>query len=326
MIIESSFKPLWWMANPHAQTIYASLRHPIKAPVSKTERIDLPDGDFINLAWATADLGPETPLIIILHGLAGCVNSSYVARFMKAFNNRGWRAVLMHFRGAGEEPNRLARSYHSGDTNDVDYLVSLLHKREPNTKKAIVGVSMGGNILLKWLGEQGQQSRVQTAVAVSVPYILKNAANRINVGFSRLYQARLLNQLKPNFMRKLHMVPNPPEALKEVKNCTCFWTFDHKVTAPLNGFTSVHAYYRESSSRQYLPKIKTPTLLIHAKDDPFMTPDVLPSENELSDYLVLEVSEKGGHVGFITSGNLGTPEFWLDQRIPEYFESQFKLV
>jgi len=325
MIIESSFKPAWWMTNPHIQTIYSSLRHPIEPSVNKIERIDLPDGDFIDLSWSTADLAHDTPLIIILHGLCGCIDSSYVARFMQAFNVKGWRAVLMEFRGAGKEPNRLPRAYHSGETGDLDYVVRTIDQREPNTKKGIVGVSLGGNILLKWLGELGAQNHIEAAVAVSVPYVLNKVASKMNLGFTRLYQNHLLSQFKVAFAKKLDNIANPPEALKRAAECSCFWTFDAQVTAPLNGFDSVHTYYRECSSRKYLLNVQIPTLLIHAEDDPFMTLDVLPTEQELPDNVVLELSKKGGHVGFIAGTTLGVPVYWLDQRIPEYFSEQFKL-
>ncbi|WP_298625496.1 hydrolase [uncultured Legionella sp.] len=323
MIIESLFKPAWWLSNAHAQTVYASMRHPIQAPVDKVERIDLPDGDFLDLAWSTANLPDNAPLIIILHGLGGCVNSSYVARFMNAFNQRGWRAVLMHFRGAGKEINRLPRAYHSGDTGDLDYLIETLNIREPGTKKAIVGVSLGGNVLLKWLGEQKVHSKVQTAVAVSVPFLLNKVANRMNVGLSRFYQTHLLKQFKSVFAQKVIHLKNPPDVLKKAANCNCFWTFDNQVTAPLYGFSNAHSYYRESSSRQYLRHIMTPSLIIHAQDDPFMTADVLPEEHELSECVTLEVSKKGGHVGFISGSKIWAPVYWLDQRIPEYIAQQF---
>ncbi|KTD43737.1 hydrolase [Legionella quateirensis] len=325
MIIESQFKPAWWLSNAHAQTIYASMRHPVQAPVDKVEKIDLPDGDFLDLAWSTANLPDDSPLIVILHGLGGCVNSSYVARFMNAFNQQGWRAVLMHFRGAGKEINRLPRAYHSGDTGDLDFLMKTLTIREPHTKKAVVGVSLGGNVLLKWLGEQRIQSKIQTAVAVSVPFQLNKVADKMNIGFSRLYQTHLLNQFKSVFARKVNHLKNPPEVLKRAADCTCFWTFDDKVTAPLYGFNNAHAYYRQSSSRQYLRHISTPTLVIHAEDDPFMTVDVLPTEDELSEVVTLEVSKKGGHVGFISGMKIWEPVYWLDQRIPEYIAKQFNV-
>ncbi len=325
MIIESQFKPAWWLTNPHAQTIYSSMKHPIKPHIDKMEKLDLPDGDFVNLAWSTANLSEDSPLIIILHGLGGCVNSSYVARFMHAFNQQGWRAVLMHFRGAGQEPNKLPRAYHSGETSDLDYLVHVLQQREPNTKKVIVGVSLGGNVLLKWLGEKGSQSSITAGVAVSVPFVLNIIADRMNIGFSRFYQTHLLNSLKEVFARKANYLQDPPEAIKKATECNCFWTFDDQVTAPLHGFSGAHAYYRESSSRQYLKNIATPTLIIHSIDDPFMTKDVIPKEEELSESVILELSKKGGHVGFISGNTPGVPAYWLDQRIPEYIREQLDI-
>ena len=323
MIIDSTFKAAWWLSNPHAQTIYASLTHPFKASVDKMEKIELPDGDFINLAWSNAHLADDSPLVVILHGLGGCINSSYVARFMHAFNQRGWRVVLMHFRGAGKEINRLPRAYHSGDTADLDLVIQNLAQREPGTKKAVVGVSLGGNVLLKWMGERPQQSKIHAAVAISVPFVLKSVANRMNVGLSRFYQTHLLNNLKETFARKANQLENPPEALKRAADCHCFWTFDNQVTAPLHGFSNVHSYYRESSSRQYLRHIEVPTLIIHAKDDPFMTVDVLPTETELSEKITLELSKKGGHMGFIAGTKIGKPVYWLDRRIPEFIAKEF---
>jgi uncharacterized protein len=321
MIIKSQFKPAWWLSNAHVQTIYSSVHHPFLPTIDKTEKIDLPDGDFIDLAWSTKQLAEDTPLVVILHGLGGGLQSSYVSRFMNAFNKKGWRAVLMHFRGAGTEQNRLPRAYHSGDTADLDFLINLLNQREPNTKKAIVGVSLGGNVLLKWLGET-QISSIDAAVAVSVPFVLKQVANRVNEGFSRFYQKHLLGELKTFFAKKNTHYKNPPEAFKKAADCTCFWTFDHEVTAPLYGFNSVHSYYRECSSRQFLRHIKIPTLIIHAEDDPFMTKDVVPTEEELAKSITLEISKKGGHVGFVSGSRFGTPVYWLDQRIPEYIAEQ----
>ena len=323
MIIESQFKPAWWLTNPHAQTIYSSIHHPITPSIDKMEKLDLPDGDFIDLAWSSANLPKNAPLIVILHGLGGGLHSSYVSRFMNTFNQQGWRAVLMHFRGASKEQNRLPRAYHSGDTADLDYFINHLENTEPNTKKALVGVSLGGNVLLKWLGEQNSSSKIDTAVAVSVPFVLKYVADRVNQGFSKVYQKRLIGELKAFFARKAACFENPPEAFKNAPDCNCFWTFDHNVTAPLYGFSSVHSYYRESSSRQFLCTIRVPTLIIHAEDDPFMTKDVLPTPGELSESVLLELSKKGGHVGFISGNRVGKPVYWLEQRIAEYINQQF---
>ncbi len=325
MIAESSFKPAWWLGNAHAQTIFPVLMRSLKAPIDRTERFELPDGDFIDLSWAVNGLSKDAPLVIFLHGLGGDVNSKYVSGLLHAVNQCGWRGLLMHFRGASAEINRLPRAYHSGDTADIDCLLRALEKREPRTKKAIVGISLGGNVLLKWLGEQGSQSMVHAAVAVSVPFKLGLVADRINQGFSRLYQKHLLERMRSVFKRKLegHAHDFPPSCSK-LDSIQCFWTFDENITAPLNGFPHVHAYYREASSSQYLVNIATPTLIIHALDDPFMTPAIVPKEAELSKDITLELSHKGGHVGFITGNVPGMPVYWLDQRIPQFLYNYFE--
>lgn len=319
MIEKSTFKPAWWLANSHAQTLYSTLTRRVKSSIDSQERFELPDGDFVDLAWAVNGLPKDAPLVILLHGLGGDADSTYVAGLLRTFNQCGWRGVLMHFRGASHEPNRLPRAYHSGDTGDVHCLLQALAEREPHTKKAIVGVSLGGNVLLKWLGEQGSQSLVHAAVAISVPFQLASVADRINQGFSRFYQAYLLRRLRRVFARKLEKHGDTlPAAIHDLDALKCFWTFDEHVTAPLHSYPHVHAYYREASSRQYLIHIKTPTLIIHALDDPFMTPDVLPREEELSKDIRFELSKKGGHVGFISGCIPGRPIYWLDQRIPRF--------
>jgi uncharacterized protein len=324
MIIDSAFKPAWWLASSHGQTIYPTLTRHVQAPIDSEERLELPDGDFIDLSWGVNGLADSTPLVVLLHGLGGSVRSTYVGGLMNAFNRCGWRAVLMHFRGASKEPNRFLRAYHSGDTADLNYLLTCLAQREPQTKKAVVGVSMGGNILLKWLGEQGPQSLINAAVAVCVPFQIGLVADRINRGFSRIYQGYLLRRLKQIFAQKKNNYKGEiPKPLQDINKWHCFWTFDEYVTAPLNGFAHVHDYYRKSSSRPYLAKIATQTLIIHALDDPFMTPNIIPLPEELAKDITFELSPKGGHVGFITGNLPGKPVYWLEQRIPEYLRTFF---
>ena len=319
MIEKSAFKAAWWLSSAHAQTLYSTLTRRLRSPVDHEERFELPDGDFVDLSWAVNGLREESPLVVLLHGLGGDARSKYILGLMHALNRSGWRVVLMHFRGASKEPNRLARAYHSGDTADLDCLIHDLHQREPHTKKAVVGVSLGGNVLLKWLGEKGAQTLVDAAVAISVPFQLSVVADRINQGFSRVYQAYLLRRLRNVFARKLSYQTDPSAiTLRQMEAWRCFWTFDEHVTAPLHGFSHVHAYYREASSRPYLSKIQIPTLIIHALDDPFMTPDAIPTADELSEHVRLELSQKGGHVGFIGGRIPGQPIYWLDQRVPAF--------
>ena len=321
MIVNSPFKPAWWLGNAHAQTMYPTLTRRLQAPVDHNERFELPDGDFVDLAWAVNGVANDAPLVILLHGLGGNVHSTYVAGLLQAFNHSGWRAVLMHFRGASDEPNRLPRAYHSGDTGDLDCLLHALAEREPDTKKAAVGVSLGGNVLLKWLGENESQTLIHAATAVSVPFQLRQVADRVNFGMSRVYRSYLLRRLRKVFERKLeHQSDLLPPAAKNMGSLRCFWTFDEHITAPLYGYPHVHAYYREASSRQYLVHIKTPTLIIHALDDPFMTPEAVPQANELSKNITFELSRRGGHVGFISGHLPGKPIYWLDQRIPQFLQ------
>lgn len=324
MIIESSFKPAWWLRNTHIQTIYSSISRRQKAPIDFNERLELPDGDFLDLAWAINGLSSDVPLVVFLHGLGGSVDSSYVAGQMNAYNKNGWRAVLMHFRGSSHEPNRLPRAYHSGDTADLDYVLEMLFAREPDTKKAVVGISIGGNVLLKWLGERGEQKLISGAVAVSVPFVLNSVADKINKGFSKIYQSYLLKRMRAIFIRKSEKYPKMlDEYMEALHSADNLWIFDDKVTAPLYGFSGVHEYYHHSSSRQYLKHIATPTLIIHALDDPFMYRDVVPKEEELSKDVTLELSKKGGHVGFISGQIFSKVTYWLDERIPNYLNSIF---
>lgn len=323
MIIHSEFKPAWWLTNKHGQTLYRTLTNRLQAPIDVQERLELPDGDFIDLAWAINGLNNKTPLVILLYGLGGSIHSPYVPGLLRAFNKTGYRAVLMHYRGASGEPNRLPRAYHAGETGDLAYFLHLLKTREPTTKKAAVGISLGGNILLKWLGETGRQSLIDTAIAVSVPFKLQDAAQQINKGFARIYQANILQSLYRVFSQKLEVInaqlSMSPQKLRAIKT---LYDFDQHITAPLHGFASAAEYYRTASCRQYLHGINTPTLIIHAIDDPFMTPTTIPASNELSTDICLELSQHGGHVGFIMAKSANRSQCWLEQRITAFLASQ----
>lgn len=323
MIIHSEFKPAWWLTNKHGQTLYRTLTNRLQAPIDAQERLELPDGDFIDLAWAINGLSSETPLVVLLYGLGGSINSPYVPGLLHTFNKAGYRAVLMHYRGASGEPNRLPRAYHAGETNDLAYFLQLLKTREPTTKKAAVGISLGGNILLKWLGETGRQSLIEVAVAVSVPFKLQDAAQQINKGFARIYQANILQSLYRVCSQKLELI-NSQLSMSQQKlfSIKTLYDFDQHITAPLHGFSSAAAYYHSASCRQYLHGINTPTLIIHALDDPFMTPTAIPVNNELSADVCLELSQHGGHVGFIMAKSANRSQCWLEQRITAFLASQ----
>lgn len=322
MIIHSEFKPAWWLTNKHGQTLYRTLTNRQLAPIDANERLELPDGDFIDLAWAVNGLPPTAPVIVLLYGLGGGLNSAYVAALLSTFNKAGYRGVLMHFRGASGEPNRLPRAYHGGDTADLDYFLKSLTLREPTTKKAAVGISLGGNVLLKWLGETGSQSLLDATVAVSVPFKLQDVVSKINTGFARIYQAHLLQRLRTVFLQKLDTVNHQMELSRQTLfSLKTLYDFDQQITAPLHAFSTVEEYYQTSSCRPYLCEVATPTLIIHALDDPFMTPATIPNKHELSADIILELSQHGGHVGFISEKKANCSSCWLEQRITTFFKS-----
>ena len=310
-IVPASFRPVRYLANPHTQTLWQALAPRGDAPPRRNERWELPDGDFIDLVWSGPDQGP---LVILLHGLEGSIHSHYISGLRTAIDRRGWRSCLMHFRNCSDEPNRLARSYHSGDTGDLDALVSRSKQASPRDPIAVVGFSLGGNVLLKWLGESGTDAHVDAAVAVSAPMRLDLCANRMQQGFSRLYQRYLLDKMRASLRRKFGHRDDSPYPLDRLGELDSFWRFDHHITAVLHGFDGVDDYYQRASSRQYLPGIHAPTLIIHAHDDPFMTPDILPKATELSPTTTLELASHGGHVGFVSRPS----QNWLDERIGSY--------
>ncbi len=275
------------------------------------ERIELPDGDFIDLDWTRKNGGAT---VLILHGLEGSYESAYARGLLAALERAGYRAVVINFRGCSGVPNRLDRNYHSGDTADAAYIAALIEQRSGQPPFAAVGYSLGGNVLLKWLGELGAQARLTTAVAVSVPFDLGACATRLDQGFSRLYQWILVRSMKRKFQAKFRARPAPFE-LEDFNGLKTFWSYDDAVTAPLHGFKDVHDYYASSSSRQYLGRIDVPTLILHAKNDPFVPASAIPTAQELGAKVSVELCNGGGHVGFVSGWLPGRYTYWLEHRI-----------
>lgn len=309
------------MSNNHLQTIYPALCRRIAPPLSlRRERLTTPDQDFVDIDWVGEGDGA---LVILLHGLTGSSRSSYIIGLQNTLWAQGLRSVALNFRGCSGEPNHLARGYHSGDTGDIDFLYRRLRQLAPETPMAAIGFSLGGNVLLKWLGEQGAAINLQAAVAVSVPLLLSTCATTLDHGIARLYRDRLIRDLIDyihNKHRYLQQTGNAQEAEKisrlgDLSRIRSFWQYDDCVVARLHGFENAQHYYQASSSRQFLRLIVTPTLVIQARDDPFMNPSVLPEDRELSSSVTLEMSEHGGHVGFLSGHNPLKPVYWLEQRI-----------
>lgn len=285
----------------------------------KFERWERPDGDFVNLGWCGEGKG-DGPRVILLHGLSGGFDSKYLRGFARRILALGYRAVVLEFRGAGPEPNRLPRYYHHGDTADLRALVLRLRETEPASKLLAVGWSLGGNVLLKYLGEEGAAASLAGAVAVCAPFSIRDCAEHLRRGFARVYQNKMLWELKRNVRRKAETMPLPID-LDRALAAKDFFDYDNAVTAPLSGFADAEDYYARSSSGQFLGAIQRPTLVIHAKDDPFMPPAIIPAAAQLSPQVTLELCERGGHVGFISAGPRGAPAYWLEQRIPEFLKT-----
>ena len=241
-------------------------------------------------------------------------NSPYAHGLLLALAGAGYRGVLMHFRGCSGEVNRLDRNYHSGDTGDIDEVIKVLMRRDRNRVYAVIGFSLGGNVLLKWLGENGANTPLTTAIAVSVPFELGACATRLNQGFSRLYQWRLVRSMQEKYRRKFEQRKSPLR-INDPGEYKTFWDYDNAVTAPLHGFKNVDDYYQQSSCRQYLKDIRIPTLILHAYNDAFVPPSAIPPATELSPTVSLELTQGGGHVGFIGRDNSTRCGYWLEPRI-----------
>lgn len=327
----SNFTPAWWLKNCHLQTLYPALFRKLKSPKLRRERLITPDNDFLDIDWCGEG---NLPLVILLHGLTGSSQSIYIKGLQYVLLKQNYRSVALNFRGCSGQPNHSYRCYHSGETQDIDFLYKTLREREPETPFAAVGFSLGGNVLLKWLGEQQNNVNLFAAVAVSVPLVLSICATKLDFGFSKIYRANLLSELKDYIFKKQQHLQKMGEIehakkleqLGDLTKIRSFWEYDERVVAKLHGFKNAQDFYARSSSRQFLKNIVVQTLIIQALDDPFMTPNVIPHVDELSSSVQLELSQKGGHVGFVTGKNPFKPDYWLEKRIPEFLQQQLNLV
>jgi predicted alpha/beta-fold hydrolase len=326
------FIPASGLGNPHLQTLWGPLWRKLPPMERQRERLWLEDGDFLDLDW----FGPhqaDAPLVLVLHGLTGSSNSPYVAGLQQVMARQGWASVALNWRGCSGEPNLLSRSYHSGASEDLASVVTHLRAKRPMAPLYAVGYSLGGNVLLKYLGETGQDSHLQGAVAVSVPFRLDQCADRIGMGFSRVYQRHFMREMLTYVRAKQRHFESAGiseglaelSALGSLENMRTFWDFDGRVTAPLHGYADARDYYRRASSRYYLGDIRTPTLMIQAADDPFVFRHSLPEPEELASCIEFELQDKGGHVGFV-EGTVKNPRYYLERRIPSWLTTHWQQV
>lgn len=307
------FSAPWWLPGGHLQTLYASLRPPPPVPLQRS-RWRTPDDDFVDVDFA-GDAGAARRLALF-HGLEGCSDSHYARAIGAHAVTRGWRVAMPHWRGCSGEPNLKARAYHSGDSEEVDWLIE---KIRPN---ATIGISLGGNALLKWLGERGEaaKARVRRAAAVSAPLDLPAAGAALDRGINRLlYTRHFLATLKPKSLAKLQRFPGLYDPAR-VRGARRFHDFDNVVTAPLHGFRDTDHYWKEAAAGPWLEHIRVPTLLLNARNDPFLPEHALvAAAQKAAPCVVLEFPRTGGHVGFITGPFPGNHR-WLAARLLEFLE------
>lgn len=321
-VAEYRYRPAWWLPNAHLQTLWGRFIRRFPAIETEVERIAAPDGDTIELHHLRGREG--APNVLMLHGLEGTPRSHYVGGLLSEARSRGWAATLMVFRGCGSTPNMARRFYHSGETTDVDYVFERLSQRWPKSKWLAAGVSLGGNVLLKWLGERGSAvtTRISAAAAISAPFDLDAGARHISRGLSRMYDRHFVRSLRAKALAKLERYPDLFD-LGRFERARSVYEFDDVVTGPVHGFDGAPDYYEKSSSMRFLKDIRVPTLLLSARDDPFLPAEVLARTAGVAGSnprLTVEFHDSGGHVGFVASSPPWRPFYYAEWRVFRFFD------
>ncbi len=346
-----------WLPGGHLQTLYGALATPANRLRFVRERIKTPDGDFLDFDWSAPGvvLRPkdrsinrqdlpqgggatrwieaadqelihqyqQAPALVLLHGLEGSSKSRYVQSILQYFRARGWLVVLAHFRGCSGVPNRLARSYYSGDIDEVDFILKSVIERAPGAQWHAAGVSLGGNALLKYLGERaGQTAAIEAAVSICAPMDLVAAGERLSQDWlcRQLYTRHFLRTMKPKVMEKASRFPGAIDVTR-LSRAKTLRDFDDTYTAPMHGFTDAMDYWQKASSKPWLPYIEVPTLVLNSRNDPFIPEPSLPGSDQASAQVILHQPAEGGHMGFTTGafpGNLN----WLPSRLAKFFQAR----
>lgn len=308
----SSYRSPPGFRNPHLQTIWAGKLRRVEAPAYRRERIETPDGDFLDLD--RVETGARRA-VVISHGLEGSAGRTYVRGMARALARRGWDVVAWNFRGCSGEANRLLQLYHSGATEDLDAVVQRV--LPDYDMVSLVGFSLGGNLTLKYLGEAERDPRIAAAATFSVPVDLAASSVALGRPQNALYMTYFLQSLRAKVLRKAEQFPDEVD-VAGLRRIRTFHQFDDRYTAPLHGFLDAADYWARSSSRQFLPGIRIPTLLVNAADDPFLAPECFPrAEAAASTHFYLEVPRHGGHVGFVVHGG----EYWSETRAASFLEA-----
>lgn len=312
---KQTFSPPWWLKNKHVQSIYASVVRSRSTIDLQWEEITLPDGDFLDIAWS----GPapvHAPTLILFHGLEGSVYSHYIQEMLELFVPQDWRVAVMHFRSCSGRLNRTPYMYNAEYTGDLKAVVDHIAARHPEAPLFTMGFSLGGNILMRYLA-QYTNAPINASISVSMPFELAKSADYL-VPF---YQHVLLKSLKRKVEAKLMAGIDLPVDMQTLKKINTLRRFDSVITTPIYNFACVDEYYDIASSRGLLCDVQCPSLILHAIDDPFVPADSVPNLSELSNSVTLEISDRGGHMGFIKGGLPWKPSYWFTQRVLSFFES-----
>ena len=319
---EYTFNPAWWLPGAHAQTLWGRFGRRVPRFHGVSECLRTPDGDNLEIVSLPAE--SSAPRVLLLHGLEGSRESHYVGGIFSRAALRGWGADLLVFRGCGAAANDAARFYHSGETSDVSFAFATLANRWPESPWFAVGVSLGGNVLVKWLGECGERllPRMRAAVGISVPFDLEAGARKISRGFSRIYDRSFLRSLRRKAIAKLANHPNLFDRAR-LDRARVVFDFDDVVTGPVHGFKDARDYYARSSAMKFLDAVRVPTLLLSAADDPFLPAEVLEraaARARTNAALTVEFHRRGGHVGFV-AGAPWRPFYYAEWRAFEFFDA-----
>ena len=332
------FRPAWWVPGPHGQTIWGRLARGRRAVRLRRELVETPDGDELVLDHLDPEGspldGPEgSPRVVLLHGLEGSSFSVYVQGLLREIGRRGWRATALNFRSCARDPRRLSRMlpnrrprlYHSGETGDLDFLVRLLSTREPGVPLLAIGTSLGGNVLLKWLGESPERREIAAAAALSTPYDLAASARHLESPIGRLYVGRFLATLRAKALAAARRFPEAADRIDVARTWAArsFREFDDAATAPLHGFAGADDYYRRASSIFFLSSVRTPTLCLSAEDDPFLPREVLANaRSRASGSVRFAVTDRGGHIGWIAGPAPWRSRYWAEELVVDWLAAR----